>query len=124
MISNPPLRSWHRSISFLPTGRHTRLFRREGTQGEKKSFASFWIGKPSRRRKDSVAKSLGRIMTSFFLGKKTSASFQNTFCGSSRSGRINTFYAGRSGQMRALSVSAELKEYPLKAPPFGSRAFI
>jgi hypothetical protein len=63
-------------------------------------------------------------MTSFFLGRKTSASFLSTFCGSSQSGRIDTFYAVRSGSTRALSISAELKESRPKALPFGSRIFI
>ena len=39
------------------------------------------------------SRSVGRTMISPFSGKRTSASFLSRFCGSSRSGRINTFYA-------------------------------
>src|ERR1700730_17568409 len=78
-IRNLPLRSWPRSISFLPTRRHTRLFRQTVTRGEKEWFASFWTGKLTRRRKYTVTRSLGRTMTLFFLGERTSASFLSTF---------------------------------------------
>src|SRR5580700_971717 len=63
-------------------------------------------------------------MTSCFLGERTSVSFPSTFWGSSQSGRIEAFYAGRFGWMRALSRYAELKECPPRVLPFGLRTFI
>ena len=70
----------------------------------------------SARRKYTVTRSLGRPMTLFFLGERTSASFLSTFWGCSRSGRINTSCAGKSGWMRAPSNSPTNSRSTRKEP--------
>ena len=59
-----------------------------------------------------------------FLRRENFDDVLSAFWGSSRRGITKAFCAGRSGSMRALSVSGELKECQLRAPPFGSRTFI
>jgi hypothetical protein len=107
-------------INFAPPATKTYTI----TQARGNSAGEKMVRELLDQRKDSVARSGGRIMISFFFGKRPSASCPSMFCGSFRSGRIKTCYAGGPGLMRGCSVSAELKECPPKAPPFGSRIFI
>jgi hypothetical protein len=57
--TQPPLRSWPRSISFLLTLRRTKLFRRKVSHAEKEWFASFWL-----RTRETSRSDLARLSAS------------------------------------------------------------
>ena len=85
-------------INFVPPDMKTyKITQARGNSRGEKMVRELLTGKPSRRRKATEARSVGRTMTSFFSGKRPSALFLSMCWGSSRSGRINTFYEGRSG---------------------------
>jgi hypothetical protein len=63
-------------------------------------------------------------MISLFLGKRFFGVVPEHVLRIVPKRKDKNLYAVRYGSMRELSASAELKEYPPKAPLFGSRIFI
>ena len=85
-------------INFIPPDVKTyKITQARGNSRGEKMVRVLLDRETESAKKNAVARSLGRIMTSFFLGTRTSALFLSTFCGSSPSGRINTSYVDRSG---------------------------
>jgi hypothetical protein len=85
-------------INFVPPDMKTyKITQARGNSRGEKIVRELLDRETESAKKGLGSEVIGRTMTSFSLGKKNSASFLSTFCGSSRGGRISTFYVGRSG---------------------------